>query len=209
MTLKDELFKLLESHAGLTDREITDRLRGKSEPQQPVNIACRELASQGVIRREKQRPFDNLIGNYLTGSEGRPAQKRERSVNKDAGEGHLSEDDLKRVLVDWLNAQGWQSKVAWGKTQGIDIDASNDGQRWIIEVKGPGSRQPMRVNYFLAILGETLQRMSDEKATYSIALPDIAQFRALWNRLPKLSKSRTQISVIFVSPSGRIEHLVE
>jgi len=29
----------------------------------------------------------------------------------------------------------------------------------------------MRVNYFLGVLGETLQRMDDAQAKYSIALP--------------------------------------
>lgn len=60
----------------------------------------------------------------------------------------------------------------------------------------------MRVNYFLGILGETLQRMADEEAKYSIALPDVPQFRGLWSRLPELAKSRTTITALFVSPEG-------
>jgi hypothetical protein len=62
----------------------------------------------------------------------------------------------------------------------------------------------MRVNYFLAILCETLQRMADSDAKYSIALPDIAQFRGLWSRLPELAKSRTTITALFVSPEGEV-----
>jgi len=86
----------------------------------------------------------------------------------------LSEDELKQILEHWLQSTGWETQIAWGKTQGIDIDAKRGDERWIIEVKGPGSRQPMRVNYFIGILGETLQRMADPKAEYSIALPDLA-----------------------------------
>ena len=72
--------------------------------------------------------------------------------------------------------------------------------------RGKGLRVAKRdeVNYFLAILGETLQRMDDNKAKYSIALPNLKQFRNLWNRLPKLAKERTKIGAIFVSEDGQI-----
>jgi len=52
------------------------------------------------------------------------------------------------------------------------------------------------VNYFLAVFGETLQRMDDPKARYSIALPDMAQYRGLWERLPGLAKKRTGITLL-------------
>lgn len=76
-------------------------------------------------------------------------------------------------------------------------------------MKGPGSRQPMRVNYFIGILGETLQRMSDPAARYSIAFPDLTQYRRLWAQLPALAKSRTQITLILVSNTGHVAHLSE
>jgi hypothetical protein len=65
----------------------------------------------------------------------------------------------------------------------------------------------MRVNYFLGVLGELLQRMSDPEAKYSIALPDLPQFRRLWERLPELAKRRTTISALFVSGSGDVEEV--
>ena len=71
-------------------------------------------------------------------------------------------------------------------------------------MKGGGSLDPMRVNYFLAVLGEALQRMDDPAARYSIALPDMKQFRGLWSRLPALAKTRTQITALFVAPSGDV-----
>jgi hypothetical protein len=116
----------------------------------------------------------------------------------------LSEHTLKRVLDAWLQAQGWSTHVAWRKIHGIDIEARRDAERWIIEVKGMGKLNPMRVNYFLAILGETLQRMNDPEAKYSIALPDLPQFRGLWDRLPDLAKQRTQISALFVDTDGNV-----
>ena len=106
--------------------------------------------------------------------------------------------------ANYLISEGWNIKVAWGHQQGIDIDAQKNEERWIIEVKGPGSRQPMRVNYFISILGETLQRMNDTTARYSIALPDIEQYRKLWDKLPKLAKERTTIDLILVDENGNI-----
>jgi len=120
----------------------------------------------------------------------------------------LSEDEVKRALQLWLEESGWQVSVIWGKARGIDVIATKDGQRWVIEAKGCGSLDPMRVNYFLSILGELLQRMEDPDARYSIAFPDMKQFRRLWQRLPDLAKSRTMISALFVDGSGRVEEVL-
>jgi hypothetical protein len=46
--------------------------------------------------------------------------------------------------------------------------------------------------------------MHDTNARYSIALPDMAQFRGLWARLPQLAKERTKISALFVSADGGV-----
>jgi hypothetical protein len=199
-----ELIDFVSKFPGLTDREITNRIRGRSSPQQPVNQAARNLASRGCLVRKKRD--DGLIGNYPGGAEySTTSPKSGQTRNHDLEA--LSEDEIKQVLERWLNGKNWSTRIAWGKTQGIDIDAKNEKSRWIIEVKGPGSRQPMRVNYFLGILGETLQRMDDAKARYSIALPDLKQYRGLWERLPALAKKRTGISIIFVSNDGDIEIL--
>lgn len=56
----------------------------------------------------------------------------------------------------------------------------------------------MRVAYFLGVLGEVLCRMTDPDAKYSIAIPDVPQFRNLWRRLPAEAKSRTRIAALFV-----------
>jgi hypothetical protein len=119
----------------------------------------------------------------------------------------FSEDEVKKVLQLWLTAQGWSVEIAWAKNRGIDIHARRNQERWIIEVKGGGSLNAMRVNYFLGILGETLQRMDDPKAAYSIALPDFKQFRNLWMRLPTLAKQRTQITALFVRQDGSVEKI--
>jgi hypothetical protein len=117
----------------------------------------------------------------------------------------LSEDEVKRAVEAWLESLGWKVSVAWGRVRGIDILATKGDQRWVIEAKGSGSLNPMRVNYFVSMLGELLQRMDDSNARYSIALPDMGQFRGLWERLPPLAKSRTGISALFVHASGGVQ----
>jgi hypothetical protein len=119
----------------------------------------------------------------------------------------FSEDKLKGHLKEWLETRGWAVEIAWAKLRGIDIHARRGTERWIIEVKGGGSRDAMRVNYFLAVLGETLQRMDDPHAAYSIALPNKKQFRNLWARLPLLAKQRTGITALFIGEEGVVEEM--
>lgn len=202
-TLVDQIMGLLAKQGGLTDREITDSLRGKGAPQQAVNQAARFMESRRLLSRTK-RP-DGKIGNYLAGKSPKLV-KRTVPGGEIHGSNELSEDRVKEILAEWLKSDGWEVQVAWGHARGIDIDAMKGRKRWIIEVKGIGSRQPMRVNYFIGMLGETLQRMDDPGAMYSIAMPDVTQFRGLWQRLPELAKKRTGISALFVASDGGVQH---
>jgi hypothetical protein len=200
--LKNQIVELLRSFPGLTDRDVTDRIFGSAEGQQAVNQAARQLASAGrIVRRRRE---DGKIGNFLSGLVPEPG-RLELAQSHDSS--MLSEDDVKRCLKAWLEASGWRVSVVWGRAPGTDIHAQKDGRRWIIEAKGCGSLDAMRVNYFLSVLGELLQRMNDADARYSIALPAMKQFRRLWERLPELAKSRTKISVLFVNSSGGVEEL--
>lgn len=126
----------------------------------------------------------------------------------DAANIALTEDNVKKLLEQWLTKNGWSTKIAMGHQHGSDIVASRSSGKWIIEVKGCGSLNPMRVNYFLAVLGEILQRMNDPDAKYSIAFPDMPQYRNLWGRLPALAKTRTMISALFVSASGTVDEIL-
>jgi len=200
--LKEKVIAVLREFSGLTDRQITDRVLGLHKPQQSVNQLCRDLESKGILIRQKRE--DGRIGNYLQGdvSDVLIDYNKKQSSSNELG---LSEDEIKKVLKEFLEVQGWAVQVAWGKTPGIDIDANRGLERWIIEVKGPGSLQPMRVNYFIGILGELLQRMEDPTAKYSIALPNMKQFNGLWQRLPKLAKERTGITALFVDLDGKVE----
>lgn len=197
-TFADRLLAEVERSPGLSDRELTDILCGQDKPPTQVNQEAHLLERRARITR--QRRVDGIIGNYPAGNSpvlGTPAKPSIKRTPE-----RLSEDEVKECLEIWLKNDGWAVSIAWGMARGIDIEAARGSRRWLIEVKGLGSRQPMRVNYFLAILGETLQRMADPDAKYSIALPDIPQFRGLWSRLPSLAKKRTKISCLFVTPDG-------
>lgn len=202
-TLPEQILNLLDKSPGMTDREITNALHGSSAPQQPINIAARDLAKKGVMIRKKRH--DDLIGNYLSGQPIPVVKTLPAAATNKSGNNHLSEDDAKEILRRWLEKNGWSTDIAWGRSRGIDIEAKRGSERWIIEVKGIGSRSEMRVNYFIGMLGETLQRMHDPDAKYSIAVPDVAQFRGLWVRLPGVAKSRTTITALFVSEDGSVE----
>jgi len=205
-TLKDKIVDLMKDRSGLTDREITDLLLGKGMPQQSVNQACRTLEAKGVIKRINRN--DGLLGNYIVSdtpkTEPNMSHKPE-NLEKDTAV--FAEDNLKEILKKHLQSNGWEMQIAWGKTPGIDINAYRGTERWIIEVKGLGSSNPMNVNYFLGVLAETLQRMDDPNAKYSIALPDVKQFRNLWGKLPLLAKKRTGITAVFIDENGGIEEV--
>lgn len=201
-TLSNRIIELLRRQSGVSDREITDALVGTGAPQQPVNQACRHLETRGIILRRNRS--DGRIGNYLADRDITLEVPAARELTREHDD-NLSEDALKQVLRHFLARDGWETTVAWGKSHGIDIEARRGAERWIIEVKGPGSRSAMRVNYFIGILGEILQRMDDPNARYSIALPDLPQFRRLWQRLPALAKSRAAITALFVDADGNVE----
>lgn len=204
MPLKKRILLALEKNPGITDRELTDQVLGPGAGQQAVNQAARALAGAGRLVR-RQRP-DGRIGNYPTlGDSGSQSSNMEPATV--TGIAWPSEDAVKRQLQAWLEAAGWRVEVRWARGHGVDVDASRGSERWRIEVKGGGSLDAMRVNYFLAVLGELLQRMNDSAARYSVALPDMKQFRGLWSRLPTLAKDRTQITALFVAQSGNVDEV--
>lgn len=115
---------------------------------------------------------------------------------------------MKRILENYLVSRGWKPDIAWGMRHGIDIEAKRGKDRWIIQVKGSTILPTLIVNGFVSVLGEVLQRMDDPICKYSIALPDIGQFRRLWERLPALAKTRTGITALFIKLDGdRVEEV--
>jgi hypothetical protein len=192
--LKRNIIHLLENNPGLTDRELTDAIRGRRASPQYINQNCRYLESNGTVLRRKRE--DGLIGNWL---------RRRSEMDRQTTE--IPEKKIKHILESYLTSHGWDIKVNWGNNHGLDIEARLGNDRWIIEVKGSGDYNPMRLNFFHAVLGEILQRMDDPNYKYSIALPDMELFRRLWERLPALAKSRLGVTALFVNLTGSITEL--
>ncbi len=199
MTLKEKIIDLLKKQKGLEDREITNILFTKGYPQQSINQACRSLEKEGILNRI---PELGKIRNYYV--KDRPIIKKKNPQQKSIDNNYLSEDQIKKILENFLYNKGWATNIAWGRKSGPDIVAVRNTEKWIIEVKGCGSLNAMRVNYFLGVLGEILQRMDEEDAKYSIAFPDLKQFRNLWERFPSIAKRRTKITSLFIDSVGNI-----
>jgi hypothetical protein len=113
----------------------------------------------------------------------------------------ITEDEVKEAVRAYLSVRGFDVAVAWGRRQGIDIDAQHvDGRRYVIEAKAEvGKSGAQQVNYFVGMLGELVQRMEDPNVSYGIALPMNRQYRGLVNRLPALARERLRLSVFWVS----------
>lgn len=181
--LREKIIDALTRRPGLSERELAAETHGAGSAQQLVNGECRRMVKLGLIERRRE---DGVNRNFLSGTP--PIQATRPQARPPIDPEKESEDSLKRHLAEWLITDRWVPEVRWGKNRGIDIDARRGTEHWIIEVKGIGKYQPMRVNYFLGGLAEVLQRMDDPVARYSVAFPDIPQYRGLWTRLPQLAK---------------------
>lgn len=198
--LEKDIMRFLENNPGLTDRELAEAIQGHKSSIQYINQNCRGLESQGIIKRKKRD--DGLIGNWL--SDDNNASKLLLQIEEESRAIDISEKKIKQFLGKYLTSAGWGHEIAWGVNPGIDIEAKRGLDRWIIQVKGSGPFHPVTINYFLSVLGEIIQRMDDPKCKYSIALPDMEEFRRLWERLPELSKSRMGITALFVNLQGNV-----
>ncbi len=184
VTLAERLLRLVEKEPGIAQAEAARRLGVRYPHLRQVVL--------GLLRRgELERVQDGVYRLYPRGM-GAAARVSETTISP------ASEDEVKERLEGYLRRQGWKVEVRYGKRHGPDLVAYKEGVRWIIEAKGPGRYPPMRVNYFLNVLGEILLRMGDRADRYSVAFPDLPQFRNLWRRLPREVKQRLSLTAFFV-----------
>lgn len=211
-TIGDRILNAIR-YAPLDDDVLAKRL-GISQ-RQSVNQTARRLEAQGLLRRIPGP--DGKIVNALPahGLPG-PTPPDGTSVRAEApypprpvpdavghdrfGGERITEDEVKEAVRAYLAADGFLVEVAWGRVPGIDVDASHrDGRRFVIEAKAEvGTAGAQQHNYFVGMLGELVQRMSDPDAMYAIALPDNRQYRGLVERLPAIAKQRLGLSVFWV-----------
>jgi hypothetical protein len=198
--IENNIISLLERSPGLSDRELTDVIKGTGASPQYVNQYCRYLESQGILVRRKRE--DGLIGNWLNMENDAQKLSLRAEINKENEE--LSERKLKQILESYLISEGWETQIAWGFTHGIDIEARHGLNRWIIEVSESAPVNFLPSSSFTSALGKVLQRMEDSDCKYSVAFPDLEQYRRLWERLPHLAKSRMGVTALFVNKGGMV-----
>jgi MarR family protein/restriction endonuclease len=200
---QDRVLDFIARFPGRDDDEIASAL--KISPRQTVNQICRRLCQKNLVRRERGKR-GKLVNFAITGGD-QPAVIGSSMPRTRADAGAMTEDQVKAALVSMLEQKGWSVEVAWGRQRGIDIVALRGAERWVIECKGTGSLAPMQKNYFVSVVGELMQRMSDDRAKHSIAFPDVPKFRRLWSELPPMVKQRLQLSALFVANDNSVLEL--
>ena len=87
---------------------MAKELLGESAYQQQINCCVRELTNEGLIEK-RVRP-DGKSGLYPRD----PVRPKvvEPPVAKTTVNVSLKEDDIKRLLRNWLESEGWLTKVA-------------------------------------------------------------------------------------------------
>jgi hypothetical protein len=135
--VRDGILAILSENPGLSDRELTDLIKGSDTHRSQLNQACRFLETAGKLTREPRS--DGRIGNYPSGVPSNMAAPdasppRARSSTSET----LSEDQVKAHLKRWLEADG--TEIAWGKARGTDVIARRHNETWLIKAKGCGSR---------------------------------------------------------------------
>jgi hypothetical protein len=217
MTLREQILALISKTPGLTDREITDKLKNRSTPEGPVHQACLALERKGILLR-KNRFNEGIIGNYLISREPSPASilpQPSRSTVSHSRPSQfdvlslkpIDQDYVKGAIETWLVTSGWTVTFALGRQRGLEIEATRSGAKWVIEARGQGKDNPMGGKYFPHVLGSIVQRMDDPGAKYSLAFPEIEPFTGMWRLLPALAKSRLGVTVLFVGASGRVTEM--
>ena len=207
MTLAEDIvIALARAGRPMDDDQLATVLRVR---RQAVNQTCRALASQGHVRRAGG--VGSKIVNWLadSGHAATVSPAEVHHINKPVAGSLLTEDEVKEAAAAHLTSMGWSVAVAWGHTRGIDIEASRDDERLVLEAKGEVSLQPQQVNYFLGAVGELVQRMSDPTSRYGLALPDNRQYRGLVSRLPEVARRQVVQVVLFVTRSAQGGYLVE
>jgi hypothetical protein len=123
----------------------------------------------------------------------------------------IIEDDVKKAMETWLNAQGYSNVEArLGTRQGYDVEGKHptSGKRLIIECKGEAttgdqhSRSwPNVASALLTSLNETekLENTND----VGVAFPDTKEYRGRMSLLQEFCK-RQNIFVYWVSENGQV-----
>jgi len=216
-TNRERVIAYLRTHPEGADDDQLSLALGIT-PRQQVNQICRALATAGIVSRREDllsvvTPKASASMAQVTTAIKAAATGQAVVISSEAsiwqfayaGEVGLSEDQVKKAVTAALQGQGWRVNTRWGQEHGVDIEAHRGDERLVLEAKGEGSLNPMRVNYFLGALGELLQRMDSPNASYGLALPAHRQFVGLITRLPAWIRTHLKLRFFLVRPTASNE----
>lgn len=164
-TLVQRIMELMKSSPGLSDREITDTLFGHNANQQPVNQACRNLASQALLIRRKRS--DGRIGNFPAehgGPQLSPAIAHGHTPTPgDSAEQRQAEGHLIGLLAKKLGITLSKNRIDLPGGGWLEVDGASDSPPIICEAwahvgsaKGGQKHKLMTDAFKLVFLGQLL-----------------------------------------------------
>lgn len=130
---------------------------------------------------------------------GRPAKDEETKIIEKSLKSNRTTENLIEIIKLWLNERGWETSI-----EKNTIEAVKENRKWLINVQGSkrGRKQPLPVK-----LNSILKEIDDEDAQYSIAFNDSLLYRKQWNDLPKVLKSKLNMSVLLADRGGNIQEV--
>ena len=143
--------------------------------------------------------MENRARMFPDKKRGRPAKSEEEKIAARKARLKRSGDDLKVLIKNWLEGNGW-SHVEYPNY----IEARNNDQKWIINIEGikRGRKQPLSLK-----VGEVLKYIEDATSLYSIMFNDSLTYRREWDEIPQAVKERLGLSVILADKQGNLEML--
>lgn len=143
--------------------------------------------------------LENRAPVFPAKKRGRPAKDQELRMQEKLLKSNRTTESLIQLVTLWLSERGWQTQV-----EKNIIEARKEEQRWLINVQGSkrGRKQPLPVK-----LNSILKEIEDEEAQYSIAFNDSTMYRKQWNELPKVLKSKLNMSVLLADKVGNIQEV--
>lgn len=123
----------------------------------------------------------------------------------------ISEEFIKRSVINWLSRNGWGTNLQFGglRDRGVDIKVRNNKvSRWFfIECKGGSVNPSGKEVAFVYSLGQIITRMKSGGTTrnyYAIALPEVSAKIAL-RRLPWQVAKKLLLYVFSVDEKGNVK----
>jgi MarR family protein len=218
MTRRDEVLALLARNPeGLTDAELA-RITGASH--QTINQTCRQLAAEGLIRRDG---FGSPITNFGTGV--RPPDRPAATADRPDW---FWEGNIQAGMVRYLSAQGGVIRSVVdtaSKARGTDIVASLHGRVLHIEVKGWPSTtyaDPRRADeikrtqptnqashwFAGAVLSALRLRGKNPDDRVLMVFPDFPRYRNLADETAATLRT-VDVEIWFVKESGAVSAYTE